>query len=268
MKRILGIMLVVMILIGCCSCASGDGGGVFTPSIPETPAEEFSYTTKDGEITITGYKGTSREIGIPSKINDRPVTAIGEEAFSEYDLVKIDVPESVKVIDFQAFKECVCLEEVYLHDGLEDIDSCAFSACSALKSIIIPSTVKIIGWNAFKECTSLEKVVIKDGVETLEDNVFNGCKSLKEINLPNSVKNIEWSVFRDCYSLKEIEIPANAEIECQVDEYNGSCSLPTGSSSIMSCTKMVVEKDSPAHRALREAEKALGGNWELIYRVK
>ena len=43
---------------------------------------QFTYTTNNGAITITGYTGPGGDVIIPSMTNGLPVTSIGTAAFS------------------------------------------------------------------------------------------------------------------------------------------------------------------------------------------
>jgi hypothetical protein len=56
-----------------------------------------------GEIEITGYKGNSRSVVIPSNIGRWPVTSIGKSAFTERDLLSVTIPNSVTYIGEWAF---------------------------------------------------------------------------------------------------------------------------------------------------------------------
>lgn len=83
--------------------------GCGTPT--SSPIEDFSYEFKDGEVTITGYIGTDREIVIPDTIEDRPVTVIGEKAFQGYDMTSIIIPNTITIIQKRAFDDCKRLEK-------------------------------------------------------------------------------------------------------------------------------------------------------------
>ena len=128
----------------------------------ETPADEFSYKMDDGEIIITGYLGTERKIVVPKEINDRPVTQIGEGAFSEYDLIEIVFPEGLRIIGEQAFEDCACLEAITFPESLETIDDFAFRHCKVLEKVELPNDLSYLGWEAFYGCEKLKEVELPD----------------------------------------------------------------------------------------------------------
>ena len=43
---------------------------------------QFTFTTNNGAIMITGYTGSGGAVFIPSTTNGYPVTSIGDAAFS------------------------------------------------------------------------------------------------------------------------------------------------------------------------------------------
>jgi hypothetical protein len=62
--------------------------------------------TKNG-IAIVGYTGNATTLEIPNEINGKPVTAIGEDAFSNcYSLKSVVIPNSVTTIGSEAFFGC------------------------------------------------------------------------------------------------------------------------------------------------------------------
>src|SRR6185503_7370617 len=50
--------------------------------LPATAAAQFTYTTNNGGLTITGYTGTGGVVAIPTSINGLAVRSIGNSAFS------------------------------------------------------------------------------------------------------------------------------------------------------------------------------------------
>lgn len=152
----------------------------------ESPVEDFRYEIEDGHIVITEYIGTDREIVIPSEIENRPVTIIGEDAFREYDLVSIVMPDSIVRIREQAFQECECLETVVFSESLETIERYAFLSCSSLTEANFSDSLKSIGASAFSRCESLEKVNLPDGLEGIDETSFQLCSSLQGLEIPEN----------------------------------------------------------------------------------
>ena len=151
---------------------------------------------------------TDKDIVIPSKYNDLPVTAIGYEAFSDSTaLESIEIPVSVTSIEKSAFSGCSSLTSIEIPDGVTCIERATFSECSSLTSISIPDSVTSIENLAFYRCSSLTNIKIPDGVTSIGATVFSGCTTLTNIEIPNGVTSIESSTFYNCSSLTNIEIP-------------------------------------------------------------
>lgn len=133
---------------------------------PNSPAEikrNWGFVEeKNGEVTITVYKGKSTVVIIPEKINGKPVTKIDSWAVSPHSsnireekqelrrkITKVVVPPSVRFIGDSAFRDLPSLETVEFHEGLKKIGAYAFSDCGKLHEIIIPEGVREIGVCAF-----------------------------------------------------------------------------------------------------------------------
>jgi len=132
------------------------------------------------------------------------VTEIGENAFSESNIVSVEIPSSVKTIHKSAFLKCHSLQRVILHEGLETIREYAFQWCEKLSEINIPNTVKTIEKYALSKCSNLQKVILPEGLETIGEATFWQCSHLSGISIPGTVKTIEKSVFQECSSLKKV----------------------------------------------------------------
>ena len=175
---------------------------------------------EDGGLVIKRYKGKRTEVEVPEKIGKDTVTAIGEGAFSPaasrvtserkallYTITKIKLPETIKVIEKEAFYYLKSLEEINIPESVEKIGEEAFGYCYALKSVEIPDSVKEMGIRMFSACHKLERVKLPSGLAEIGDYMFSACHSLKEITMPETVKRIGIWGFRDCKELTEITLP-------------------------------------------------------------
>ena len=114
-------------------------------------AEDFTYTTNNGALTITGYNGSGGPIIIPNKINGLRVTSIGQYAFFNCSsLTSVTIPDTVISIEALAFLYCSGLKNVSIPDSLTSIGDYAFVCCSSLLSISIPDNVTNVGDYAFQ----------------------------------------------------------------------------------------------------------------------
>src|ERR1700733_1696558 len=68
-----------------------------------TAKAQFTYTTNNGTITITGYNGTNSAVIIPSTIDGLSVTDIGTNSFQGGALTSVVIPDSVTNIGASAF---------------------------------------------------------------------------------------------------------------------------------------------------------------------
>jgi BspA type Leucine rich repeat region (6 copies) len=104
----------------------------------------FSYTTTNGAVTITHFQGagdiftgSNVNVTIPSSINNLPVTAIGQSAFTgDYmNLGSIIIPGSVTSIGEDAFTSCTYLTNALIGGGVTNIGAYAFQDDRAMTNI-------------------------------------------------------------------------------------------------------------------------------------
>ena len=183
----------------------GDTDPTPTPGI----LDKLTYEIENGKVTITDcYTSLSGDIVLPSKIEGKPVTGIGDRAFSGCKgLASITIPNSVTSIGWSAFNNCSSLTSITIPDSVTSIGHSAFYNCSSLASITIPNSVTSIGNFAFFRCSSLTSVTIPNSVTSIGDSAFSWCSSLTSITIPNSVTSIGDRAFAGCSSLTSVTIP-------------------------------------------------------------
>jgi hypothetical protein len=193
-------------------------------------AQDFSYTTNGGTITITDYTGAGGVVVVPGMITGLPVTAIGDLAFYNTAVTNITIPDSVTTIGDQAFSDCYALTSITIPNSVTNIGDYAFNFCLGLTNVTIPSSVPSLGNSAFASCwrltsvtipagvtnigtkaftdsRSLTNVTMLNGVATIGDSAFATCLKLTTVVLPNSVVTIGNNAFSDCRSLTNLTIP-------------------------------------------------------------
>ena len=112
----------------------------------------IGYTTDDtNKIYKDGKEVTS--VTIPAYLeyegDTYKINAIGSSTFENFKTLEtVIMPDTIKNINYYAFKDCTSLKEIKLPDSLTSIDFNAFSGCSSLTSLTIPQNVTRIGSSA------------------------------------------------------------------------------------------------------------------------
>jgi hypothetical protein len=147
---VLAGLIAVIILAGC-------GGG----------ASDFETQSGESTTTIVKYIGSKTEVKIPAKIKGKRVIAIGNEAFANFGLTKVTIPDSVLEIGEKAF---------YANN---------------LASVALPGSVTKMGAEAFGENPLTDfSLTIANGVTTIKKDVYANW-GLTAVTIPDSVKTIE-----------------------------------------------------------------------------
>lgn len=190
---------------------------------------DFTYTINGENVTIVNYNGSDSYVEIPDMIDGRYVTEIGENAFRNrvYDalgyrrlsdepndtLVRVSLPNHLKVIGQLAFKDCVALESVVFPNSLTTLHYGAFKGCSSLNEVIMGNNVSNFYDYAsdknrypdrcFQDCTSLSRISLSETINEIghRDNgsSFSGCTSLYEIYFRSDKINEFTSGFTSLY---------------------------------------------------------------------
>ena len=148
-KKITAGIIAVILILSCLTACGGNAEneeqsyedtesilGIFGTSSEatplETPIEDFEYGY-DGDtqgVEIKKYIGTKMKVRIPDKIEGEPVTRIGFEAFRNSGVMSVYLPNTIKVIDEYAFRNCYGLININIPDSVTEIDGSAFSGSS------------------------------------------------------------------------------------------------------------------------------------------
>jgi hypothetical protein len=169
-----GASLLILLLI--CS-----GAALFAQS-----GEDFDILqNRAGGITITGYRGTEKNVVIPETIGGLKVTIIGLRAFFNKSLTGVTIPETVSYLESQAF------------------------AGNQLSALTIGNCV-IIGYGAFQD-NHLTELILPEGAATIGPMAF-ARNQLSGVVIPESVLHIGNGAFAG-NPLESITIGANRNID-------------------------------------------------------
>lgn len=206
----LGVWMVIAVLCCMMNSLSAETSGLFT------------YKDSGKSITITRYpKDSVGAVEIPSTINDKPVTNIGDDAFHGCsDVTSITIPGTVTSIGDGAFWSCAGLTSITIPSDVTSIGVKTFFKCKSLKEITVDSLnakySSVDGMLFNKNQTTLIEcpggksgsVTLPSSVDSIEKFAFDGCARLTSITLPPSITSIELCAFDSCSGLTNITIPA------------------------------------------------------------
>ncbi|PWJ12844.1 leucine-rich repeat domain-containing protein [[Clostridium] innocuum] len=109
---------------------------------------DFTYTSTASSVTITGYLGSKKDIIIPEKIDDIPVTELSANAFASKAIKSVRIPKSIMVIGENCFANNE-LVEVIIPNGIKRIGAAAFMS-NQITTLVLSNSVEMIEDNAFK----------------------------------------------------------------------------------------------------------------------
>ena len=208
----------------------------------------YSLNSDGNDYTVTGIGTcTDKELIIPSEYNAKPVTSIGNEAFSRCTgLMSVTIPDSVTSIGENAFDGCYRLVEVYnkstlsITVGSSSNGYVAYYAKNVYTNegesklttdengyviytdgyekilvayhgtnteLALPSYITKINQYAFYNCTGLTSITIPDSVTSIGFWAFRGCTGLTSVTIPDRVTSIGSGTFSGCTRLTSITIP-------------------------------------------------------------
>ena len=213
---------------------------------------EFELNSS-GTYTVKGFSSTvsnedKKNIIIPYKYNDKPVTAISGSAFWDYKTntkaEKLVLPNSIKSIASSAFmgRGFTQIGTLYLPNELESIDrfgfengsfeyiyfprkeftisDCAFQNCHSLKKIYLHENI-IMTKDPFHDCygtgggIGITHIYLEEGIKETPQDFCVSLHELEYINIPSSVTKIKSYMFYmmnyASFGIRKLVIPKNVE---------------------------------------------------------
>ena len=167
----------------------------------------YDYVIHNDKVYLTKYKGTERDIEIPSTIDGKDVVYFGEIFKNNKTITSIEIPINITTISPAAFINCSSLRSINV-----DLGNISYASQDGILynkektefihipkdirgEIKIPFGIKSIGNTAFSGCSSLTSILIPVGVISIVEKAFYGCSSLTiycEVQSKPSGWNSNW----------------------------------------------------------------------------
>ena len=214
--------------------AVGSGTATVTATAPATGAKaEVAVTvtkaTTVGSFQIVGdtlmaYSGSESNVTVPDGVR-----VIGKEAFKNNDsIITVTLPSTVEEIDYRAFYDCDNLKSINLPETLKILEDGVFQSCENLTTTgcknVLPAEIETVGKAAFSNCKLLAgELVLPNGLSNLGEDSFYGCASLTALTMEDEFNGLdaEGGQFNACKSLASVtlssaltELPARAFFNC------------------------------------------------------
>lgn len=136
------------------------------------------------------------------------VSVIGSSAFRSCSLFNpAKLSPDLKTLEQDAFSSSG-ITEVFVPEGIKNIESDVFSNCSRLRKVTLPNTITSIGYRSFGNCSNLVDINLPEGIASIDGYAFYGCKKLTELVLPSTLQSIGNNVLSGCSSLSSVKCKA------------------------------------------------------------
>ena len=151
---------------------------------------QFTLINGDTEYAVSAVDPTSiaGAVDIPATYNGKAVTEIGRLGFGVSDdatvlpelLTSVNIPASIKVIEYEAFNKCPSLKTV------------TFAPDSQLTTV---------GDYTFANCTTLQAIILPDSLTYLSQGMLQNCTELASVELPQALLSIEAAASPSPYTI-------------------------------------------------------------------
>jgi len=175
--------------------------------------EGLKFENYENGVMVRGFKeeSTVTNIVIPYGYEGKPVVFVG--AGWKDEIVSMVIPESVYLIDSEAFAGCRMLKNVTLPKNLKTIGWRAFvdTALYADDSNWVDGVLYIGNSLIAANTTVAKKYTVKEGTTCIASGAFFRNGSIESIKLPKSLKAIDDIAFEYCVNLKSVTVGGNIE---------------------------------------------------------
>ncbi|MDR0722932.1 MAG: leucine-rich repeat protein [Treponema sp.] len=177
---------------------------------------DLSKKTEKGDTLRTLYEAFSRYVSLDLRgcTGEKLLNVTTDIVPSKAYLVSLTLPDSVTLVEVNAFSGCTALSSVNM-PKVHKIIHGAFSNLPRLTAVYMPEiqsieTSKNTSGGVFYKCTALTSVAMPKLV-SLGDYAFYGCTELQSITLGSTPPALEGTnIFKNVKLLSAIYVPAAA----------------------------------------------------------
>ncbi len=212
MKKIISLIICIFaVLFAFSSCGKEEQKETQTTTVKSTELTQTNidekgyldgtYTyeiLKDGTAKITKYKLEDKidyPIYIPSQLDGKDVTVIGEGAFKDCKTIReIHFPNTLVKIEKDAFRGSSLADaELYTCRKLESIADYAFADCDKLVKIDLLSSVKTFGKGVFSNDPLLKIATLRGNFTNLDVSLFDKSGTFKVYTQEDSADTVKFA---------------------------------------------------------------------------
>ena len=189
--------------------------------------EKFGFIEKDGGYYYIKSDGTAvfawsdytasdssepveKPFIVEKEINDCPVTAIENGAFSNSALTEIVLPDTIEFIDRLAFSTCRNLKTINFPENLKYIGNLAFMGCNSLNGIELNCPQLKIIKEAFSDCNGLTDVSLN--AKEIDEAAFSSCMKLRHVTIGEDVTRLGANAFENCSELETVSFSKGTKV--------------------------------------------------------
>lgn len=238
MKKLLSVILFVLISLFPLTVSAKNESIISKDGL-------FEYQiTKNNDVKLTKYMGSSSILTIPDKIGNRKVVSISKITF----FTDEDIINNIKTIKLNRYVKSVNGEFFWYFPNLKTItvskNNSKYSAkdgvlynkdftkiyayphAKKIASLTLLKSVNIIGSYAFIE-SEIKNIIIPETVKKIGPRAFSSCQKLKKVIIHKKVRFIGHGAFSNCRRLSELKIKGSPNLKIDVVAFAGSYLLKT-----------------------------------------
>ncbi len=161
---------------------------------------DYGYSFADGVLTILGDLGRVYDDFFAYRLSDR-----------SSEVTSVVLEPGIESIGNRSFSGLPALETISIPNGVKSVGDDAFRECASLSELILPASVTSIGGSAVYSCPAIEYVEINGPVTEIPPYAFTWCGSLTTVCLPASVTVISKAAFNACGALADVYFGGSEE---------------------------------------------------------